>query len=124
MGNGYGNPPVKSRFKPGQSGNPTGRPKGTVSFRADFAAELAELVSEGPATRTKSRAIVKKLISEALSGDTRAAMAVIAFCARLFPEPAEADRQADPDQIYLEKLADQELLDAESKDPSIPQKEE
>jgi hypothetical protein len=120
---GYGKPPLKSRFKPGQSGNPTGRPKGTVSFRADFAAELAELVSEGPATCTKSRAIVKKLIAEAMSGDTRAAMAVVAFCARLFPEPAEADRQADADEIYLEKLAERERLDAESKDPSIPQGE-
>ena len=25
---GYGNPPIHSQFKPGQSGNPRGRPKG------------------------------------------------------------------------------------------------
>jgi hypothetical protein len=120
---GYGKPPLNSRFKPGQSGNPSGRPKGAVSFRSDFAAELAELVSEGRTTYTKSRAIVKKMVSEAMSGDTRAAMAVITFCARLFPELDEADRQADPDEIYLEKLADRERLDAESKDPSIPEGE-
>jgi Family of unknown function (DUF5681) len=120
---GYGNPPLNSRFKPGQSGNPSGRPKGAVSFRSDFAAELAELVSEGRTTYTKSRAIVKKMVSEAMSGDTRAAMAVITFCARLFPELDEADRQADPDEIYLEKLADRERLDAESKDPSTPEGE-
>ena len=116
---GYKKPPEESRFKPGTSGNPSGRPKGAVSFRADFAAELAELVSEG---HTKSRAIVKNLVSEAMSGDAKAAMAVIVFCARLFPEPDEADRQADPDQEYLEKLADRERRDAEAKDitPSTP----
>jgi Family of unknown function (DUF5681) len=121
---GYGRPPTHSRFKPGQSGNPSGRPKGTVSFRSDFAAELAELVSEGHATYTKSRAIVKKLVSEAMSGDARAAMAVVAFCARLFPESHEADRQADVDHIYLEKLADREHQDPEdSSTSSTPENE-
>ena len=110
---GYKKPPVASRFKPGSSGNPTGRPKAAVSFRADFAAELAELVSEG---HTKSRAIVKNLVLEAMSGDASAAMAVIGFCARLFPEPDEPDRQADRDQEYLEKLADRERRDAAAKD--------
>jgi len=121
---GYGKPPLSSRFKPGQSGNPSRRPKGATSFRSDFAAELAELVSQGGTTCTKSRAIVKKLVLEAVSGDTKVAMAVISFCARLFPELAEADGQADADEIYIEKLADRERLDAESKDPSIPQKGE
>ena len=62
---------------------------------------------------------MKKLVAEGRSGDTRAAMAIVSFCARLFPEPDEADRQADPDEVYLEKLADRERLDAASKDPSI-----
>jgi Family of unknown function (DUF5681) len=47
---GYGKPPLNSRYKPGQSGNPSGRPKGAASFRSDFAAELGELVSEGGST--------------------------------------------------------------------------
>ena len=30
---GYGNPPKKSRFKPGRSGNPKGRPKGSRGWK-------------------------------------------------------------------------------------------
>ena len=31
-GTGYGKPPHHSRFKPGHSGNPRGRPKGKISL--------------------------------------------------------------------------------------------
>ena len=38
---GYKKPPVKTRFQPGRSGNPSGRPKTQPSFRAALVAELA-----------------------------------------------------------------------------------
>ena len=38
---GYGKPPRHSQFKPGQSGNPTGKRKGARSLKADLAQELA-----------------------------------------------------------------------------------
>ena len=34
---GYGRPPVNRQFKPGQSGNPRGRPKGSKNFPTMFA---------------------------------------------------------------------------------------
>ena len=37
---GYGRPPEATRFKPGQSGNPKGRPKGSKNLRTLFAEEL------------------------------------------------------------------------------------
>ena len=37
---GYGKPPVHSRFKPGQSGNSKGRPKGVRNFKTDVQATL------------------------------------------------------------------------------------
>ena len=42
---GYASPPVRSRFKPGQSGNPSGRPKKTKSLKVELIEELEELTS-------------------------------------------------------------------------------
>jgi hypothetical protein len=42
---GYGRPPRQHQFKAGQSGNPSGRPKGVRSFKSDLRDELAEVVS-------------------------------------------------------------------------------
>ena len=33
---GYRKPPTKTRFKPGQSGNPNGRPRGSVNLKTDL----------------------------------------------------------------------------------------
>jgi hypothetical protein len=52
---GYGRPPRHSQFRPGESGNPRGRPKRTPSFRDSLLAELAETVvgPDGDRTMTK-----------------------------------------------------------------------
>jgi hypothetical protein len=36
---GYGKPPKHTQFKPGKSGNPQGRPKGTKNLKTDLIAE-------------------------------------------------------------------------------------
>src|SRR5215510_10011610 len=41
---GFRKPPVHSRFKPGQSGNPAGRPKGTCNFKSDVRDTLQSVV--------------------------------------------------------------------------------
>jgi hypothetical protein len=40
---GYRRPPKHTRFKPGQSGNPLGRPKIGPSLKADLDLELREM---------------------------------------------------------------------------------
>ena len=42
---GYGRPPAESRFVPGKSGNPSGRPKAALSFMGDLVGELTEEVA-------------------------------------------------------------------------------
>lgn len=89
---GYKHPPEQSRWKKGQSGNPTGRKKGTPNLRTDLVAELAEVIqiSEGgiPRRITKQRALLKALAAKGIQGDARAANLILTLVLRLLdPEP-------------------------------------
>lgn len=75
QGVGYKRPPEHTRFKPGQSGNPSGRPKGSQNLKTIFEKILKEEVSlrEGSEVRkvTKAEAIMRGLVVGALKGDQR-----------------------------------------------------
>jgi hypothetical protein len=74
---GYGKPPSEHRFKPGQSGNPRGRPKGAKNT----ATLLRELLDRKIEVRTASsvrkisvrEAILTRFAEAALKGDTKSA---------------------------------------------------
>jgi Family of unknown function (DUF5681) len=84
---GRGKPPVGSRFQPGVSGNPKGRPRGSVNLRTLIQrAMIAQIpVQEGARTRkvTKIEGVVLRQVQSALKGDDRAAMAVIKMAMQL-----------------------------------------
>ena len=73
---GRGKPPRKHQFKKGQSGNPQGREAGSKNFRTDFMEELRtkiEITEGGKKVKiSKQRALIKRLINGALSGDAKA----------------------------------------------------
>ena len=77
---GYGRTPQQTRFQPGRSGNPKGRPKGSKNFSTLFAEELAQpvtLTEYGKRKRMpKRRALAKQVINKALSNDPKAAALV------------------------------------------------
>jgi hypothetical protein len=92
---GYGKPPKRTRFKPGESGNPRGRPKGTRNLKTDLAEELAEriAITEGGRRHSvsKQRGMLKQLMAKALRGDVRAANTVLGLVERLLDARVDAD---------------------------------
>jgi hypothetical protein len=80
---GYGSPPEGSRFKKGISGNPKGRPKGSLNVATVFAKTLRERVvinEHGKRkTVTKLEAALKQLANKAASGDLRAFPQLVAL---------------------------------------------
>src|SRR3954452_3102189 len=107
-GVGYKRPPDHTRFRPGQSGNPRGRPKRHRNLATDLREELAQLIpirEDGKARRvTKQRAFVKRLIQRAVNGDARAVNSLVALCARTFLQADETPVEQTPE--------DQELIDS------------
>jgi hypothetical protein len=73
---GYCNPPGHTRFKTGQSGNPKGRPKGTLNMATVLERTLREkvVVNENGKrkTITKLEAAITQLTNKAASGELRA----------------------------------------------------
>jgi hypothetical protein len=73
---GFRRPPVSTRFRPGVSGNPKGRPKGTLNVATVLLRTLREkvVINEGGQrkTITKLEAAIKQLANKAASGELRA----------------------------------------------------
>ena len=80
---GYGRPPVHGRFKPGQSGNPKGRPKRKRNLRTEVREELDKPIAlrEGDRTRmvTKQNAIIAMLINATMKGDQKACNSLLSI---------------------------------------------
>jgi hypothetical protein len=73
---GYRSPPRGRRFKPGQSGNPKGRPRGSRNFWTDLKSTLdkpVRLKEDGKARKISTQeAALLRLREKALGGDPRA----------------------------------------------------
>ena len=109
---GYKRPPSHSRFKPGHSGNPAGRPKRQVSFSDALLTELAtSLPGKDPEqARSKLQALVKTLVDAAIGGNARSQSLVVGALARLGDaENSEAPPLTADDKEILEAYVGGEL---------------
>jgi hypothetical protein len=103
---GYRRPPTHTRFAPGVSGNPRGRPRGSKNLKTDVLEEIGERVTvrEGEKSRSisKQRAIVKAVVLRALRGDAKAVTTLIGLLLR-FQESAPGEDV--PIELAAEDLA-------------------
>jgi hypothetical protein len=108
---GYKRPPRKHQFRPGQSGNPSGRPKGARNFKSELREELSELVTVRDGDReievSKQRALIKSMVAAAIDGNQRAAASVLAMCVRMLAD-AEEDEA-------IESVEDRDIVEAFTK---------
>lgn len=78
---GYKKPPREKQFKPGQSGNPKGRPKGAKNLTTILCKELDSRIavteSGKPKSISKKEAIVKQAVNKAIRGDARATALIL-----------------------------------------------
>jgi len=84
---GYRRPPRRSQFKPGLSGNPKGRPRGSrnASTLLDEALKERVTVSENGRRRNVSKleVILTQLVNTAAKGDHRATRLLLEWIERL-----------------------------------------
>lgn len=107
---GYGHPPKATRFKKGCSGNPKGRPRGSVNVAAVFVKTLRErvVINENGQrkTVTKLEAALKQLVNKAASGDLRALAQLVALA-----QDAETKQSVLGMQAPVLDDLDQEVMD-------------
>ena len=108
---GYKRPPREHQFRPGQSGNPSGRPKGARNFKSELREELSELVTVRDGDReievSKQRALIKSMVAAAIDGNQRAAALVLAMCVRMLADAEDDDA--------IEDVGDREIVEAFTK---------
>lgn len=120
---GYGKPPKKHQFKPGQSGNPNGRPKGARSFKTALSKELEtklEIKEAGKAKKvSKLEAVAKRLVTDALNGNAKALTELLRQLNLHFEEVPDVDPSQQPasaeDQALLARFIERAIAEKEAK---------
>jgi hypothetical protein len=109
-GVGYKHPPLTTRFQPGQSGNPSGRPRRPKGFSSDLNEVLSETTRVRVGTQdihvTKQRAIVMALVQAALDRDAKAISLLITHFTRFNTAEGDDEQGDAPTLDELELLKD------------------
>lgn len=101
---GYGRPPADKQFKPGRSGNPSGRPKGAKgSFLTLFQRELNQMrtVRQGEETAevTGREYVVKRVMQKAAEGSPRHIDLVMRFDEKWQANQPPPNKPVEPDRV-------------------------
>lgn len=111
---GYGKPPAEHQFKPGDRGNPKGRPKGSLNLATRLKraarAKVTVTINGRRITIDKIDAALTQLMNQAASGDLRAIEVSITQLERAerrddaSAPPVDAAARAAADAAFLKAL--------------------
>jgi hypothetical protein len=116
---GYGRPPAHSRFKKGQSGNPTGRRRYTQTARARLlmSQELFRRMTVRQGDKVVQipalQAMIRSLLLTAIKGKSAAARNVVTIL-----KMVEAEGQGNSAPVEVRWLSHEEALDALDQAPT------
>lgn len=124
---GFCRPPEATRFKKGVSGNPRGRPKGSLNVATAFTKALREkvVVNENGQrkTVTKLEAALKQLVNQAASGNLRALRQLVELArdaeAKQNTQAGQAPDLSDLDQGVMEGILKRFGKDENEENPTI-----
>lgn len=114
---GYGRPPAHTRFKPGRSGNPKGRPKAAKGLkrlaRDVLTTSVPVRTASGEKKMHRIEAVLHKTVELAMKGNPRALAEILKLYSSAVPETATADTAAvPPEELTAGDLAILEELKA------------
>ena len=107
---GPGKPPRHTRFKPGQSGNPKGRPKGSKNFATILQQQLTQkiTITDGKPRRvTVQEVIARRLATDSMKGTTKAMELLIRLTSTKSDEAVGKDVASEtvlPDKEALRRI--------------------
>jgi hypothetical protein len=111
---GYGKPPHHTRFQPGRSGNPKGRPKSAKGLKTMVRETMTKRVdvrTAGGATKmSRMEAVLHKTVELAMKGNARALAEIFKLYANAVPEE---EKSSQIDEAMAEDLTETDVATLE-----------
>lgn len=111
---GYRKPPLHTRFRPGRSGNPRGRPRSAKGLKTIVRESLTQKVAVRTATGEKKisriEAVLHKLVEQAMKGNPRALAELLKLYAAAVPDAPLSSGEAAAEELTETDLAILEVL--------------
>lgn len=106
---GYGKPPKATQFKVGQSGNPKGRPKGSMNaatLMQQIMAEPVSVVEKGGREKTMPmlEVLLRRMVNKAATGDLKAIPMVLTLVEQGSSDPGAEAPSAEKDHRHLQDV--------------------